>query len=72
MDSDLDVLVLDGKLRKSPFQRVQPHIHISLELGTVIILLSRPFLLMVLCHPILAVGSCIKLGPLGTRPRVGA
>jgi hypothetical protein len=61
-DSDLDVLVLDGKLRKSPFQRVQPHIHISLESGAVIILLSRPFLLMVLCHPILGCWAVYQVG----------
>jgi hypothetical protein len=49
-DSDWYVLALDGKLIKSTFQWIQPHIHITSEAPAVIVLLSCPSLSAVLCH----------------------
>src|SRR5581483_5027317 len=69
-DSNWDVLILVGKLIKSTFQRIQSHIHISSESGAALVLLSKPFWLRCCVTLFWANGPCIKLGPLGTRPRV--
>ena len=71
MDSNWDVPILVGKLMKSTFQWVQPHIYAAYESGAVLVFVPTPFSVLVLRHPILDQWPCIKLSPLGTRPRVG-
>ena len=70
MDSDWGVLGLHGKLIKSTFIWIRPHIHICSESAAVIDLLPRPFLSTVRHHLILTHGPCIKWGPIGACPRV--
>ncbi|CAO2163724.1 unnamed protein product, partial [Urochloa humidicola] len=71
-DSVLGAQVLDGKLIKSTFIWIRTHVHILPEAAAIDKSLTEGFSVQVLRHLILAHGPCITLGPLGTRPRVGA
>ena len=71
MDSVWGVLILDGKPMKSTFIWIRSHVHIYPEAAAIFKSLTEGFSVQVLRHLILARGPCIKLGPLGTRPRVG-
>ena len=54
MDSDWTVQVLRGKLIKSTFQRIQPHVYIYSESATIIYFMAIYFLPTMLRHLILA------------------
>jgi len=54
MDSDWTVQVLRGKLIKSTFQRIQPHVHICSESATIVYFIPRCFLSTMLRHLISA------------------
>ncbi|WVZ57191.1 hypothetical protein U9M48_007605 [Paspalum notatum var. saurae] len=65
-DSDWGVLVLHGKLIKSTFKQIQPHVHICSESAAISPFLSR------CCDTLFwPIRPCIKLSPLRTCPRVG-
>jgi hypothetical protein len=70
-DSDWDVLALFGKLIKSNFQRIHPHGYILLDSSAVTIFVPKLFCQRCCVTLFWADGPCIKLGSLGTRPRVG-
>ena len=53
MDSNWDVPILVGKLMKSTFQWVQPHIYAAYKSGVVLVFVPTPFSVLVLRHPIL-------------------
>ena len=53
MDSNWDVPILVGKLMKSTFQWVQPHVYAAYESGAVLVFVPTPFSVLVLRHPIL-------------------
>ena len=53
MDSKWDVPILGGKLMKSTFQWVQPHIYAAYESGAVLVFVPTSFSVLVLRHPIL-------------------
>ncbi|WVZ90355.1 LOW QUALITY PROTEIN: hypothetical protein U9M48_036664, partial [Paspalum notatum var. saurae] len=70
-DSDWGVLELHGKLIKSTFKRIQPHVHICSESAAIVFYIQSPFLSRCCDTLFWPIGPCIKLSPLRTHPRFG-
>jgi hypothetical protein len=61
---------MDGKIRGSTFQWNWSHIQIPSESTGNVETMRRTESIMVLCYQFWPCGLCIKLGPIGARPRV--